>query len=114
LSLNPSGNDSELNLDRLESHLKAIKKNKNKIYFVEFEDLFEYLFISFKLIEQVQRLIKKVKATTKIEIKSCFIFAAAVSDFYIPLKEMVGLSPKIDLNKLFRLSIKFKVGRMTT
>jgi hypothetical protein len=44
------------------------------------------------MIEQVQKRILNLQENKKIKINSCYIFAAAVSDFYIPLKEMVNSS----------------------
>ena len=76
-------------MDFITPQLDTINKYKSNIYFVEFQDLFEYLYLAYKIIEQLQKRILNIKQTHNRKISSCYIFAAAVSDFYIPLKEMV-------------------------
>jgi hypothetical protein len=80
--------ESNLSVDVLEKKIAEIKKFKSQIYFVEFEDLFEYLFLSYEIIQIMQQELFKCKENNII-INSCYIFAAAVSDFYIPKEKMV-------------------------
>ena len=79
----------------VESTLELANKMKDRIYMIEFETLFEYLYLSARIIQITNCLM--VSMNSKISdnqslIKPCYIFCAAVSDFYIPLAQMVRLT----------------------
>ena len=76
-------------MNLIKTKIREIENFKKKILFIEFEDLFEYLYLSCKIIEIIQQSLLKLKDCNNEKIKSCYIFAAAVSDFYIPIKKMV-------------------------
>lgn len=88
LNLNPLSDKDALRKEKVEKKLLEIQQFKQKIYFIEFEDLFEYLYLAHQIIETMQETIKNLKQKTP-QIKSYYIFAAAVSDFYIPKSQMV-------------------------
>lgn len=86
--MDPGSDESKLDTERVAQELLKIKRARKQVLLVEFEDLFEYLYLCHEAIGRVQHQLE-VLEEQKTPLRACFVFAAAVSDFYVPAKQMV-------------------------